>query len=94
VAAGSNAASVSISVQMAIIVSLPTITKDPPGVSGMPLWRGVAGECARGGGSHNAVRARRISTGHGNNPHIGRERKKWMQPSICKPNWRIWQGAS
>jgi hypothetical protein len=26
-------------------------------------------------GSHKTVRAKRISTGYGNNPHIGRERK-------------------
>ena len=41
-AAGSNAASNSISVQMAIIVSLHKIMKEPPGVSGhaklAPEW--------------------------------------------------------
>jgi len=87
----SNAAtSGSTSVQMAIIVSLHKITKE----RGCQAGSGVAGGCAGGGGSHKAVRAKRISTGYGNNPHIGRERKTWMQPSICKPKWRIWQGAS
>lgn len=91
VTARSNAAtSGSISVQMAVIVSLHKITKE----RGCQAGSGVAGGCAGGAGSHKAVRAKRISTGYGNNPHIGRERKTWMQPSICKPKWRIWQGAS